>query len=177
MLTNAVFQSAWFISRLERSSQQGLRANWGWYSGLHDDLARLIGGVAAGNPFKLGDWHVYNYYTQSQKGLITSAGADSVLWDLYVTQDRTAGQIHALVGNRGQGESFSISINAVKSFPAFAKATKVRVVIKEIPFNGANRVDNPTLVSNSTLSVVNNQVVIPITSKVDSAYTIDLYAS
>ncbi|KAH8087102.1 glycoside hydrolase superfamily [Filobasidium floriforme] len=172
--------SAWFIGRFERTGQQGLRANWGYGRNLHNDFARLVAGVEAGSPYTLGDWHVYNYYTQVQKGSITRAGADDVLWDLFVTQNRGAKQVNALVGSRGQGTpwnspDFPITMSSVST--VFGAATKVRAVIKEIPFNNAGRVDAPTVVSNATYNVVNNRVVLPIYSRVDNAYTIDVYAA
>lgn len=172
--------SAWFVGRLERTGQQGLRANWGFGRNLHNDFARLVGGVEAGSAFKLGDWHVYNYYTQVQKGSITRAGADDVLWDLFVTQNKGAKQVNALVGSRGQGEgwnspNFPVTMSSVST--VFGAATKVRAVIKEIPFNNAGRVDAPTVVSNTTYNVSGNKVVFPIYSRVDNAYTIDVYAA
>lgn len=172
--------SAWFIGRFERTGQQGLRANWGYGRNLHNDFARLVAGVEAGSPYTLGDWHVYNYYTQVQKGSITRAGADDVLWDLFVTQNRGAKQVNALVGSRGQGTpwnspDFPITMSSVNT--VFGAATKVRAVIKEIPYNNAGRVDAPTVVSNATYNVVNNRVVLPIYSRVDNAYTVDVYAA
>ncbi|KAI3476192.1 hypothetical protein L1887_62304 [Cichorium endivia] len=82
--------TAWFFGRFERTGITGLRANWGSKQGLHDDLARLL---IVSNDYQTfntaGDWHVNNYYTQRQKGLITLAGATgSTCYDLYVTQDR-----------------------------------------------------------------------------------------
>jgi hypothetical protein len=165
---------------MERTGQQGLRANWGSGKNLHNDFARLIGGVDAGAPFKLGDWHVHNYYTQLQKGSITRAGADDVLWDLFVTQDKAAKTVRALVGSRGQGTpwnspDFPITVSSVST--VFPGSTRVRAVIKEIPFNNAGRVDIPIVQRNETFAVTNNQVVIPIFSRVDNAYTVDLFAA
>jgi hypothetical protein len=79
--------TAWFIERLESSGIVGMRANWGSNVGLHNDLAKLIGpggSDKSSNFYKLGDWHVFNYYTKAQKGVITSAGATvSTCYDLY----------------------------------------------------------------------------------------------
>jgi len=168
------------MGRMERSNQQGLRANWGYGRNLHNDFARLIGGVEAGAAFKLGDWHVHNYYTQLQKGSITLAGSNDVTWDLFVTQDKSTKNVRALVGSRGQGTpynspDFPVTVSSVST--VFPGATQVRAIVKEIPYNNAGRVDAPVVQINTTYAVTNNRVVIPVYSRVDNAYTIDIFAA
>ncbi|KAI7227062.1 hypothetical protein KC330_g8568 [Hortaea werneckii] len=169
--------TAWFISRFERAGIFGLRANWGMNVGLHNDFARLVG--PGGSDYKgdqfytLGDWYVLNYYTQTQRGLITSAGATgSDCYDLYVTQERDAAITHILAGTRGQNGPYPITVSNVDSL--YQGRTSLRAVVKEIPFNNAGRVDEPTVVSETTVDVSNNQVVINLDMTIDSAYSIDL---
>lgn len=131
----------------------------------------------SGSFYKLGDWHVLNYYTQAQKGLVTSAGATiSTCYDLYVTQERDAGITHILAGTRGQTGDFPITISNIGSMPAYEGLTSLRAFVKEIPYNNGGRVDTPRIVSNSTIGVQNNQATINLSMNLDSAYTIDLYA-
>ncbi|PPJ52836.1 hypothetical protein CBER1_11545 [Cercospora berteroae] len=172
--------TAWFIERFERTGIVGLRANWGSKVGLHNDLAKLLGpggSDKSSNFYKLGDWHVLNYYTQAQKGLITRAGATvSTCYDLYVTQERNIGVTHILAGTRGQTGSYPITISNVNNMPAYNGRSTLRALIKEIPYNNGGRVDNPNVISNGTVAVRNNQVVINLNQNLDSAYTIDLFA-
>lgn len=60
--------------------------------------------------------------------------------------------------------------------PAYNGRSTLRALIKEIPYNNGGRVDNPNVVSNGTVAVRNNQVVINLNQNLDSAYTIDLFA-
>jgi hypothetical protein len=172
--------TAWFIERLERSGIVGMRANWGSNVGLHNDLAKLIGpggSDKSSNFYKLGDWHVFNYYTKAQKGVITSAGATvSTCYDLYVTQERSAGNTHILAGTRGQNGPYPIIISNVDSMPAYKGRATLRAVVKEISYNNGGRVDAPVLVSNGTVTVSNNVATINLSMNLDSAYTIDIYA-
>jgi hypothetical protein len=172
--------TAWFIQRFERAGITGLRANWGSGVGLHNDLAKILGPGRtdkSGSFYKLGDWHVLNYYTQAQKGSITLAGATvSSCYDLYVTQERSAGITHILAGSRGQTGSYPITISNVSSISAYNGRTTLRALIKEIPYNNGGRVDNPTVISNGTIAVSNNQAVINLNMNLDSAYTIDVFA-
>ena len=110
-----------------------------------------------------------------QKGYITEAGADgSTCYDLYVTQERDNGLVHILAGTRGQTGSYPITVSNVNSMPAFNGLSTLRAVIQEIPFNNGNEVDNPTLISDGSVSVSNNQVVFNLDMNLDSAYTIDI---
>ena len=172
--------TAWFLERLERSGIVGIRANWGSNVGLHNDLAKLIGPGGSDKSsdfYKLGDWHVFNYYTKAQKGVITNAGATvSTCYDLYVTQERDAGITHILAGTRGQNGPYPIAISNVDSMPAYKGRATLRAVIKEIPHNNGGRVDAPVLVSNGTVTVSNNVATINLSMNLDSAYTIDVYA-
>ncbi|KAM3414306.1 hypothetical protein BST61_g10959 [Cercospora zeina] len=172
--------TAWFIERFERTGITGLRANWGSKVGLHNDLAKLLGpggSDKSSNFYKLGDWHVLNYYTQTQKGLITRAGATgSTCYDLYVTQERDIGVTHILAGTRGQTGAYPITVSNVDAMPAYEGKSVLRATVREIPYNGGGRVNAPNVVSNGTVAVRNNQVVITLDQNLDSAYTIDLYA-
>ncbi|SPO29088.1 uncharacterized protein UTRI_06037 [Ustilago trichophora] len=170
--------TAWFIGRFERTGITGLRANWGSGKGLHDDLARLL---LVSNNYqtfdKMGDWHVFNYYTQSQPGLITLAGATgSSCYDLYVTQDRSANQVHILAGTRGQDGPYPITVSNVNNMPGFQGKSSLRALVKEIPYNNAGVVNAPNVLFNSSVSVNNNQLFYNLTMNTDSAYTIDLFA-
>jgi hypothetical protein len=170
--------TAWFFGRFERTGITGLRANWGSKQGLHDDLARLL---IVSNDYQTfntaGDWHVNNYYTQKQKGLITLAGATgSTCYDLYVTQDRGAGQVHILAGTRGQDGPYPITVSNINSFPAFSGIKSLRALVQEIPYNNAGVVNGPILLFNSSVSVSNNQLFYNLSMNTDSAYTIDLFA-
>ncbi len=171
--------TAWFIERFERTNIRGLRANWGSGVGLHNDMAKLLGPGGddkSSNFYRLGDWHVFQYYTQVQKGLITLAGATvSKCYDLYVTQERNAGITHILAGTRGQSGGYPITVSNVNNMPAYAGKTALRALIKEIPWNNGGRVDSPNLVSNGTVAVNNNQLVINLNMNQDSAYTIDIF--
>lgn len=170
--------TSWFIGRFERTGIQGLRANWGSGKGLHDDLARLL---LVSNNYQtfdtMGDWHVFNYYTQMQTGLITYAGATgSSCFDLYVTQDRSAEQVHILAGTRGQTGGYPITVSNVNDFPAFQGKSSLRALVKEIPFNNGGVVNGPTTLFNSSVDIINNQFFYNLTMNLDSAYTIDLFA-
>ncbi|CZT15961.1 uncharacterized protein RCC_01801 [Ramularia collo-cygni] len=173
--------TAWFIQRFERTGIVGMRANWGSKVGLHNDIAKLLGPGdqdKSSNFYKLGDWHVLNYYTQAQKGVITLAGATvSTCYDLYVTQERDVGITHVLAGSRGQSGAYPVTISNVDSMPAYKGKTSLRVVVREIPWNNGGVVDEPTTVSNGTVAVADNQLVIGLDMRTDSAYTIDVYAS
>lgn len=173
--------TAWFITRFERAGVTGLRANWGSKVGLHNDLAKILGPGGddkSGNFYKLGDWHVLNYYTQAQNGTITYAGAlGSTCYDLYVTQEREAGVIHILAGTRAQTGSYPITISNIDSIPAYKGLTSLRAVVNEIPYNHGGRVDEPTLVSEGTVEITDNKLVLThFSMTLDSAYTIDIYA-
>ena len=157
-----------------------MRANWGSNVGLHNDLAKLIGpggNDKSSNFYKLGDWHVFNYYTKAQKGFITSAGATvSTCYNLYVTQERGFGITHILAGTRGQTGSYPITISNINSMPAYKDRATLRAVIKEIPHNNGSRVDAPVLVSNGTIPVQPNTPSINLSLNLDSTYTLDVYA-
>ncbi|KAI5358664.1 putative glycoside hydrolase superfamily, glycoside hydrolase, family 5 [Septoria linicola] len=172
--------TAWFIERFERTGITGLRANWGSRVGLHNDMAKILGpggSDKSSNFYKLGDWHVLNYYTKMQKGLITLAGATvSTCYDLYVTQERNIGVVHILAGTRGQTGSYPITISNVNAVPAYNGRSTLRALIREIPYNNGGRVDSPIVVSNRTLAVSNNKAVITLNQNLDSAYTIDVFA-
>ncbi|SMR45193.1 unnamed protein product [Zymoseptoria tritici ST99CH_3D1] len=173
--------TAWFISRFERTGITGLRADWGSKVGLHNDLAKLLGpggNDTTDNFYKLGDWHVLNYYTQQQHGVITKAGATvSTCYDLYVTQERDVGSTHILAGSRGQSGAYPITVSNVDSMPAYHGKTSLRAVINEIPYNNGGRVDCPVLYSNTTVAVSDNKIVINLEQTTNSSYTIDLYAA
>ena len=171
--------TAWFIERFERTGIRGLRANWGSGVGLHNDLAKLLGPGGSSKLsdfYTLGDWHVFNYYTQAQKGLITLAGATgSKCYDLYVTQERDNGIVHILAGTRGQEGAYPITVSNVNNNPKYVGKKTLRAVVREIPYNAAGAVAQPTLLSNSSIAVANNQVIVKLNMTTDSAYTIDLY--
>jgi len=84
------------------------------------------------------------------------------------------------VGSRGQGTpynspDFPVTVSSVST--VFPGATQVRAIVKEIPYNNAGRVDAPVVQINTTYAVTNNRVVIPVYSRVDNAYTIDIFAA
>ncbi|EPQ28692.1 uncharacterized protein PFL1_03995 [Pseudozyma flocculosa PF-1] len=167
--------SAWFLERFERSGAWGQRANWGMWHGLHNDMAKLVGGADQGAFYKLGDWHVYHYYTQVQRGVVARAGATgSNCYDLYATQEPDSGLIHILAGTRGQTGAYPVVVSSLGSVAAFKGKTSLRVLVNEIPYNGGGRVDGPVTVSHADVAVVDDKLTVNLDMKLDSAYTIDI---
>ena len=76
----------------------------------------------------------------------------------------------------GQNGPYPITMSNVDSMPAYKGRATLRAVIKEIPYNNGGRVDAPVLVSNGTVTVQNNVATINLSTNLDSAYTIDVYA-
>ena len=128
---------------------------------------------------KLGEWHVAQYYRKTQTGKITLAGAaGSKCFYLYVTQDRSAGRVNILAGVRGQEGPYPINVKNVRNMPQFANLNALRATIKEIPFNNLGAVSAPTILQNAASVPIdgNGWVNFNLTLKLDSAYTIDLFA-
>lgn len=164
--------SGWFIARLEHADVDGLRANWGSGSGLHDNMASLV--TRAGGVYRpLGDWQLYHAYAEmtGTRAAVTP-GADL---DGYATGDDDAHRAAVLLGTKGATGTMTVDLTGLDAVTGLVRDGAVRAVVERVPWNNGGVVDGPEAVSDELLAVADGaaSVTVPWTDHHD-AYTVTL---
>ena len=134
-------QSAWFVARLERARVDGLRANWGMGSELHDNLAGLLAHGPDGYA-PLGDWFTYHSYT-GQRGVVVASESDGAL-DVFATRlpyHRRAARL--LLGNHG-GVTGPVAV-VVDGLQA-AGLQDPHILVERIPYCDGRPIKGPVVI-------------------------------
>lgn len=124
-------QSAWFLARMERARVDGLRANWGSGSELHDNLAGLLARTEAGH-VPLADWFTYRAYASQLGDIAVSQPGDAV--DVFATTSTTRDRAQLLVGNHGQVTGRVRIDVAGLDASSVAREDSARVSLARIPY-------------------------------------------
>lgn len=138
--------TAWYLSQFERHNMQGLRANWGSRSDLHDRQADLLGKTEDGKYFPNGEWWLYKYYNEMKGDRVaTNASADG-LFDVFATVSE--GMVKIFGGTRTFEDSFDagdylIEVEGLDSALGFAPDATVQVQSWRFDYEGAQIESGP----------------------------------
>ncbi|WP_234383385.1 RICIN domain-containing protein [Streptomyces dysideae] len=162
----------WFISRLERAGADGMRANWGWGSNLHDNAANLLTKNSSGQYLPLGEWFLYRYYGSQTGNIVNLTPGTNT--DGLATKDNTARNAKILLGNNGNTGNVTVNLNRLDT-TSVVENSRVRAIVQRVPNNSGGAVTGPVTVSDQTLTVSNNSasVSVPWTDAADG-YTVTL---
>ncbi|KAG8625522.1 hypothetical protein KVT40_007273 [Elsinoe batatas] len=114
--------SAWYISRFERLNLRGLRANWASFGELHDYLANLVGKNGT-EYFPNGDWQLYKYYGGMAGTRVSTSGSADGGFDVFATKGDVAKSVKVLAGNRGNTQTYDLTVNGLTSVGLPASGT------------------------------------------------------
>lgn len=163
---------AWFMSRLERAGADGLRGNWAYGTGLHDNEANLLTKNSADQYLPLGEWFMYRYYG-SQTGNIVNLVPGSNT-DGLATKDNTAKNAKVLLGTNGNTGNVTVNLTGLGT-TSVVESGKVRAVVQRVPHNNGAAVAGPETISDTTLTVSNNAASVSLPwSNAKDGYTITL---
>ncbi|WP_232838192.1 RICIN domain-containing protein [Streptomyces geranii] len=163
---------SWYISRLEHAGIDGLRANWGGGTNLHDYQAALLTKNSVGQYLPLGEWFAYRYYgSQTGSTVKVTPGTNT---DGYATKDNTAKNAKILLGSNGNTGTVTVNLTGLGT-TSVVESGQVRAVVQRNPYDNGNAVSGPTTVSDTTLTVSGNaaSLTVPWTNAKD-AYTVTL---
>lgn len=166
--------SAWHHARYEKVKFNGLRGNWASGGALRDNLADLLINNGDGTYSYTGEaqeWKIYRSLTGNP--CTTTAGS---YLDSYGISTASSKNASALVGNSGFTGTGNVVFSKISSLGS--GITRVRAVVKRIPYNNGAAVSGPTQVSSTLVNVNNNNVTVPINwTNADDAYLVTVTAA
>ncbi|KAH8173464.1 glycosyl hydrolases family 39 domain-containing protein [Sarocladium implicatum] len=136
--------TAWYLSQFERNDMQGLRANWGSRSDLHDRQADLLGKTEDGEYYPNGEWWLYKYYNEMEgERVITNASSDG-LFDVFATVSKE-GVVKIVGGTRTFEDRFDAGDYVIEIKGLTGKDGSIQVQSWRFDYEGAQAEIGPPL--------------------------------